>query len=210
MNKLVLINQSSGYLTIDTLNAYTTKYDAVVLIAGSVGNSERKLNPTVKINKIVAYNKSSAIKRILTWVIAFVQIFFLLAFKYRKYEVVYVTNPPISYFASLILKNPFSVIVYDTYPDALRNIGIKQGHWLYDMWSKWNRKLFNRAKCVYTLSDGMAHQLTTYVDRNKIKVIQLWPASESFSPINKPENFFVKRHHLDDKFVVLYSGNIMQ
>lgn len=208
MKKLVLINQSTGYLTIDTVNAYATKYDKVVLLAGRIGEAERKLKPDIQVKKIIAYNKTSAIKRILTWVIAFVQIFFLLALKYRKYEVVYVTNPPISYLASLILGNPFSVIVYDTYPDALRNIGIKQGHWLYEMWSKWNRKLFNKAKRIYTLSEGMAQQLTTYVDRSKIKVTPLWPVSESFMSIKKTDNMFVKKYHLEDKFIVLYSGNM--
>lgn len=208
MNKLVVINQSVGYLTIDTVNAYATQYDEIALITGRVGQSERKLNDSIKIEKIIAYNKSSVIKRILTWVIAFIQIFFLLCFKYRKYEVVYVTNPPISYLASLILKRPFSVIVYDTYPDALRNVGIKKGHWLYEMWSKWNRKLFNNAKCVFTLSEGMAQQISNYVDRSRIKVVPLWPASESFAPINKEDNPFVLKHSLKDKFVVLYSGNM--
>lgn len=208
MSKIVLINQSTGYLTIDTVNAYASKYEEVVLIAGRITEAERKLNSKIRVKKIIAYNKTSAIKRILTWLIAFVQIFCLLAFKYRKYEVVYVTNPPISYLSSLILKNPFSVIVYDTYPDALRNIGIKQGHWLYELWCKWNRKLFGRAKCVYTLSEGMANQLTAYVELGKIKVVPLWPASESFTKIDKCKNPFVQKHSLEDKFVVLYSGNM--
>lgn len=208
MTKLVVINQSVGYLTIDTVNAYATQYDEVVLITGRVGQSERMLNSSIKVEKIIAYNKASAIKRIMTWMIAFIQIFFLLALKFRKYEVVYVTNPPVSYLASLILKRTFSVIVYDTYPDALRNIGIRQGHWLYELWGKWNRKLFNKAKCVFTLSEGMALQISNYVDRSRIKVVPLWPASESFSPIKKEDNPFVLKHSLKDKFVVLYSGNM--
>lgn len=208
MSKIVFINQSTGYLTIDTINAYTSKYENLVLITGTIGKSERRLNQIVEVEKIVAYDKSNAIKRIITWIIAFFQVFCLLLFKYRKYEVVYFTNPPISYLASFILRNPFSVVVYDAYPDALRNIGIKQGHWFYDMWSKWNYKLFNKAKRIYTLSEGMAHQLTAYVERSKIKVIPLWPASDSFSPIEKEKNIFVKKHHLKDKFVVMYSGNM--
>ena len=208
MRKLIFINQSAGYLTIDTINAYSTRYNDVALITGRIIDTERKLDKSIKVEKIIAYNKSSAIKRILTWIVGFIQILCLLAFKYRKYEVVYVTNPPISYLASLILKNPFSIIVYDTYPDALRNIGIKQGHWLYNLWSKWNRKLFKKAKCIYTLSEGMADQLSTYVERECIKVVPLWPASESFTPIEKEYNPFIKKHGLQDKFVVLYSGNM--
>lgn len=208
MKKIVIVNQSVGYLTIDTVNAYTTKYDEVILVAGKINIVERKLERSVKIERIITYDRSSVLKRIITWIIGFIQLFSLLAFKYRKHEVMYVTNPPISYLASLVLKNPFSIIVYDTYPDALRNIGIKQGNWLYNLWSKWNRKLFKKAKCIYTLSEGMADQLSTYVDRECIEVIPLWPASESFTPIEKEYNPFIKEHGLQDKFVVLYSGNM--
>lgn len=208
MKKLLFINQSVGYLTIDTVNAYATKYEEVILAAGIVGSSERKLADNVKIEKIIAYNKKSALMRIFTWVGAFIQILMLLTFKHRKCDIVYVTNPPISYLASLILNRSFSVIVYDTYPDALRNIGIKQGHWLYELWSKWNRKLFNKAKCIYTLSEGMAQQISIYVDRNRIKVVPLWSASEAFAPVEKKDNPFVLKNDLDNKFVVLYSGNM--
>lgn len=208
MKRVVLINQSAGHLMVDIANAYAEVYDEVVLLAGRVTEVERKLSSVVKISKLVRYNRSSAIKRMITWFAAFFQIFFRLLFKYRKYEVVYVTNPPMSYLASLILKNPFSVIVFDTYPDALRNIGIKQGHWLYNLWSKWNRKLFAKASQVYTLSQGMADQLTIYVGRERIKVVPLWPSSESYAPIAKTNNPFVKEHHLEDKFVVMYSGNM--
>ena len=208
MKKLLFINQSVGYLTIDTVNAYATKYDQVILVAGKIGSSERKLADNVKIEKIIAYNKKSVLMRIFTWIGAFVQILILLVFKHRNCEIVYVTNPPVSYLASLILNRPFSVIVYDTYPDALRNIGIRQGHWLYELWSKWNRKLFNKAKHIFTLSEGMAQQISNYVDRNRIKVVPLWAASESFSPMDKKDNSFVLKNALENKFVVLYSGNM--
>lgn len=208
MKRVVLINQSASYLMVDIVNAYADEYDEVVLLTGKLKETERRLSDMVKVSKLVAYDRSSALKRILTWVVAFVQIFFKLLFKYRGYEVVYVTNPPLSYLASLVLCNPFSVIVFDTYPDALRNIGIKQGHWLYNLWSKWNRKLFRKARKVYTLSEGMACQLTNYVEREQIKVVPLWPASEAFAPIAKEKNPFALEHHLENKFVVMYSGNM--
>ena len=208
MKQLALINQSTSYLTIDIANAYASKYDEVVLIAGRVGDSERKLDASIKVHPICAYNKTSALRRMWTWLIATIQIFFLLLIKFRKHEIVYVTNPPMSYLCSLFLRRPFSVIVYDTYPDALRNIGIKQGHWLYELWSSWNRKLFFRASCVYTLSDGMAEQLTKYVDRSHIKVVPLWPGSDAFAPIEKTENPFVIEHNLQNKFIIMYSGNM--
>lgn len=208
MKKIVLINQSSSYLMIDIVNAYADKYEDVVLITGKITEYERKLYKNVKIDKIIAYNRKSIVKRIFTWSIAFIQILFKLLFKYRKYDVVYVTNPPISYLSSLIVNNPFSVIIFDTYPDALRNIGIRKGHMLYDIWCKWNIKLFAKAKNIYTISNGMAEQLSEYVDRNHIKIINLWCSSENFKPIEKDQNPFIIQHNLQDKFIVMYSGNM--
>lgn len=136
--KIILINQSSSYLTIDIANVYTEHFEAV----SDIGKDKKDLSDRVIIDKLTKYNKSSTLKRVYTWIISFIQILFKLLFKYRKYEVVYVTNPPISYLVSLFVKNPFSIIVFDTYPNALRNIGIREDHWLYKIWSRWNRKVY--------------------------------------------------------------------
>lgn len=208
MKRVVLVNQSTGYLMIDIVNAYAEVYDEVVLLAGSIKVTERQLDEKVKVKKIVTYSRSSSIKRLLTWGWGTLQIFNRLLFKCRKYEVVYVTNPPMAYLSSLIVKNPFSLIVYDTYPDALENIGIKKNNLIHKQWSKWNKKLFAKATKIVTLSDGMADCLANYVERSKIQVVPNWSSKASFGPVTKAENPFVKEHVLEDKFTVLYSGNM--
>lgn len=208
MKKVVLVNQSTGYLMVDIVNAYASKYDEVALIAGSIKLNERKLNQDVKTDKIVAYNRTSGIKRILTWLLGTFQIFFKLLFKYRGWYVVYVTNPPMSYLLALLLNNRFSVIVYDIYPDALANIGIKPNNFFFRKWVEWNKKLFEKAESVVTLSEGMKKQLHNYGREDKIVAISNWPASGKLQPIDKCTNPFIKEHNLSNKFIVLYSGNI--
>lgn len=205
---VVLINQSTGYLMIDIVNAYAVQYDQVALIAGSIKDSERSLADKVHIDKIVVYDRSSAIRRILTWLFGTMQILFKLIFKYRQYEVVYVTNPPMSYLLAYFIHRPYSIIVYDIYPDALKNIGITEHHPIYRLWVKWNKSLFAKAKKVITLSEGMGKVLELYVNRSQIKVIYNWSASDKLHPIEKTANPFVKQHELEDKFIILYSGNI--
>lgn len=208
MKKMVLINQSTGYLMIDIVNAYADRYDSVSLIAGSIKMTERSLKDIVKVDKIIAYNRESFLKRLFTWCWGTIQIFFKLLFKYRGYEIVYVTNPPMCYLLPLLLRRPFSVIVYDIYPDALRNIGVKENNWLYKQWAGWNRIIFSRALKVVTLSEGMGKVLEKYVNKDQIRVIPNWAASVKFRPIKKSDNRFIQRHSLDGKFIVLYSGNI--
>ena len=153
MKKIVFVNQSSGYLLTDVLDVYAKEYDEVALIYGTIKENERKLDARIKLDKICAYDRSSAIGRIKTWGKAAWQIYRKLKRDYKDYEIVYVTNPPMAYLCSLRLKNPFSVIVFDTYPDALSNIGIRKGNPLFNMWAGWNRKLFLKAKRVFTLSE---------------------------------------------------------
>lgn len=206
--KVVLINQSTRHLMIDIANAYAEKYDEVVLFEGVVEEYERPLDKKVKRVKIKTYNRSSGAKRMFTWGVASLQILFKLMFGYKGYEVVYFTNPPMSYFAQLFVKKRFSIVVYDIYPDALRNIGMKEDGWIYKRWAKINRKIYAKAEWIYTLSDGMADVLTKYVDRSKIKIVPNWSFTEKFAPIPKAENPFAVEHHLQDKFVVMYSGNM--
>lgn len=208
MRKLVIVNQSTGFLTVDLANACATSYDKVVLMAGRVSTIERPLDEQVSLSKIVAYNRTSAIRRILTWGIGTLQILIKLWLKYRDYEVMYITNPPMSYLCALLLRHPYSIVVYDVYPDALKNIGISERSWLYRLWVKWNKKLFSQAKQVFTITRGMQQLITQYVAKDRIKVVYNWSASMAFAPIPKKDNKFIKQHQLNGKFIVLYSGNI--
>ncbi|MCS3059344.1 hypothetical protein [Bacteroides salyersiae] len=75
MKKVVLINQSTGYLMVDIVNAYASKYDRVSLMAGSIKVTERSLKDGVEVDKIIAYNRDSSLKRIFTWCWGTIQIF---------------------------------------------------------------------------------------------------------------------------------------
>ena len=207
-DRVLLINQSAGYLMVDIVNAYAQKYSDVVLLTGSYNTQDRELNKSVKIHKIAVYIRSSFFMRALTWLIATLQIFFLLLWKYRHYKIIYVTNPPMSYFPSLILKCQYSIIVYDVYPNALNNIGIYKSSWMYKVWVKINKRIYRAADKVYTLSNGMATLLLEYCDENKIEVIRNWAGIESLQRIDKAKNPFIREHNLFSKFVVMYSGNI--
>lgn len=208
MKKVVLVNQSSGYLMVDIVNAYAKHYDEVVLLAGSIRVLERPLNEKVRVRHIMSYNRNSSSRRMVSWLWSSVQVFFLLLFKYRKFETIFVTNPPFAYLTGLILKREFSVIVYDTYPDALKNIGISENNPIYTAWEGMNRMIFGKAKNIFTLSESMALQLSEYVPKERITVIPNWSGSTKFGPVSREENPFIADNKLERKFVVLYSGNI--
>lgn len=208
IKKVLIVNQNSGYLTIDVANAFTEVYDEVVVMYGSNRVTERKLHPKIKIQQTIVYNRTSTLKRLWTWGLCTVHLFFLLLWKYRGFKVLYYSNPPMSYINALLFSNPFSVVIFDTYPDALKLVGFKETSFAYRLWKSVNQKVFSKAEQIITLSNGMKNQLFQYVDAEKIKVVSIWPASENFKPVSKSENPFLKKHGLQDKFIVLYSGNM--
>lgn len=208
MKKIVLVNQSSGFLVVDDLNAYCTKYDRVSILCGRLHPGVRSVNPKIKVDKICRYDKSSSVKRMMTWVWGSIQVFFKLLFKYRGWEVVYYTNPPMACFSAMFLRNRFRIVEYDIYPDALKTIGIEETSFIYKLWGRIKKRLYSKAEKIYTLSEGMKEILTAYGPAKKIKVVPLWSASDDFKPVAKEDNVFVKQNHLEGKFIVMYSGNI--
>ena len=206
--KILIVNQNSGYLTIDVANAFKEEYDDVVVMYGLNRVTERSFHPDIVIQNTINYDRSSNVKRLWTWGICTIHLFLLLLFKYRGYHVLYFTNPPMSYFNALFFNNPFGIVVFDTYPDALKLTGIKESSFVYQIWKNVNKKVFTKAIHIITLSEGMKKQLSNYVANEKVKVVSVWSASDKFKPIEKKSNPFLEKHNWVDKFIVLYSGNM--
>lgn len=206
--KIVFINQATGYLTIDIINAFAKNFDETALITGSIRVQDIPLNPNVKISNIAKYDRGNTRKKMLSWLIGTVQIFFHLLFKYRGYEIFYITIPPSAYLLSLILPNKFSILVFDVYPDVLKIYNINESKWIYRAWTGWNKKLFKKAHRLYTIGEGMKNLLAQYTDAKNIFIIPNWSGLTKIKPVAKSENQFVIQNNLQDKFIVQYSGNI--
>lgn len=206
--KIVFINQAVNFLTVDIVNSFTEKFDDVSLITGNIHTQGTALNPMVKIDKLIKYNEKSFVTKTYSWSIATIQLFFKLLFNYRRHEVFFVSIPPMSYLLMLFFRNRFSILIWDVYPDTLNIYGIGERNPLFKFWSWANKKIFKKAYCIFTIGYTMADLLSKYIDKGQIKIIRLWTTFENFKLVEKADNFFVKEHQLQDKFVVQYSGNI--
>ncbi len=206
--KIVFVNQSTGYLTIDIINSFAKHFDEVHLIYGNIRVQDVPLDPKVTYSRIVQKSRTSHLTRFLAWFVASVQVFFLLLFRFRKHEIYYVSLPPFAYLGSLFLGNKFSLLMFDVYPDVLKMIRIGPRNPVYWLWAMCNRRLFARAHRIYTIGDALADLMAQYAPREKIHVIPLWTGLANVQPIPKNENPFIREHGLVGKFVVQYSGNI--
>lgn len=208
---IVVINQDVGYHTIDIINTFyeSGKYDKIALITGRVVKMVRQLKTDITISKIKKYDRKTVFRRLFSWTVATFQITFLLLTKYRNYYVMYISNPPTNVFSILFCKQNFSSLIFDVYPDALVATNfIKESSFAFKTWSAMNKKFFAKAETVFTITEGMKKQIANYVEEPKIQVVSLWSNDFIEIPKNKEDNKFIKKYNFENKFIVMYSGNI--
>lgn len=208
MKKITLINQDSGYLMIDLANDYHSKGYNTTLIAGRIVERDVPLNTGVRVIKIAKYNRTTNLKRLWTWFAATIQIWFVVLFRGRKSHLLIVSNPPLAPVLPLLLPNTYSLLIFDLFPDALSEYGfVNEKSLIVKLWARANKKVYAKAKKIFTLTSGMTKAMGKYIAPDKIDIVPLWTNNTFLKPVAKNSNPFIKQHRLEGKFVVLYSGN---
>lgn len=206
--KIVIVNQATSHQTIGMCNAFADRFETVALITGSIHTQGEELYDSIKITKINKWAERPPRKKLQSYLIACWKIYWLLLFKYRDYEVYFVSIPPMAYLLKIALPHRFSMLIWDVYPDVLKITGMKESHPVYKLWAKLNNIVFRKAFRLYTIGERMADLLAKYVDRKKILITPIWSIFQSNGKVEKANNPFVKEQNLQNKFVVQYSGNI--
>lgn len=212
MNKILLVNQHVVPIFIDVANALQNESAQVTLLTGHVEKGGVDLSPKIKVINSIRYSRKNTFTRLFTWILFGVHYFFYLAFNSGSKKVVVTTNPPlalvVTYLLAKVTKNPFHIILYDLYPDALVQTNLARAdNLLIRTWGKLNGKMFRNAASVITLSESMKEAALRY-GAARFTVIPNWADTTYLKPFAKNENEFVVRHQLMDKTVILYSGNM--
>ena len=129
--------------------------------------------------------------------------------------IIYTSEPPFlplaGWLLHLVTRTPFITILYDLYPDILIEIGaLSSRNILIRIWKRINKWMLRDAQEIIVLSDAMADKIKQSLpkeDHQKISIIPSWADPNIIKPIPKSMNWFAKKHKLENKFVVLYSGN---
>lgn len=206
--KIIIINQAVNYLTIRISNVFNQKFKEVILITGSVHEQGESLSKNIHIENINSYIEKSTGKKFISYLIACWKIFLIIKFKYRKHELFFISLPPMAYLLNIVLKNRFSIIIWDVYPDVLKITGMKESNIIFKIWSWLNRISFRKAFRIFTVSEKMADLLQKYVKRENIIIQPLWSIFRNKNLVPKTKNPFIKIYGLAEKFVIQYSGNI--
>jgi len=194
---------------VDIIHAFQEKYEDITLITGDLNLRNNKLPEKVKLARIIPPKRSSTGQRLFTWLLGFFQIFWHLLRQPSTAELFIVSNPPLTVFLPLFFRNKFTLLIFDVYPDALHEHKlIKPKSLIYKVWSKTNKKVFKQAKRIFTLTEGMKNKVAQYVESENILVVPVWTDTSFLSPLKRSKNKFIKQHGLEDKFVIMYSGNL--
>lgn len=211
---VLLINQLAIPVFQDVANAFAARGYEVTVFTGQVEDNPTPLHESIRIVKAARYHRSSIMHRLSSWLLFSAQAFLYLLFVRRVTHILVVTNPPIApaivSFMARLKGIEYSVLVYDLYPEALQQAGFSTDQSLiFRSWKVVNPWVFNRARCVITLSQSMKQAVSRYIVNNeRVHVIYNWADTRYIKPIPKDENNFLRAHGITSQLVVIYGGNM--
>lgn len=161
-------------------------------------------------------DKNSKLGKILNSLSYFISIVFKLLSSKDGHPLLIVSNPPFLPIAGFLFKKiknqKYVFLIHDIYPDIAVRLGyLKEDSFIVKIWNKINYMILKNAEEVIVLGEYMAKILEKKylpIDNIKIKIIQNWANEKIILPLKKEDNWFVKRYNLENKLVILYSGNI--
>jgi glycosyltransferase involved in cell wall biosynthesis len=129
--------------------------------------------------------------------------------------VMVVTSPPLLPYvvavACRLRRTPFVLIAHDIYPEALTATGLLgPKHPIVRLMGAINRQLFLKASHICVLGRDMEQLLLARAPeaQDRISLIPNWGDTDIISPEPKSENKLLAELGLQEKFVVLYAGNL--
>lgn len=210
--KYIYIVQVTRQLSIDILNNFIKEGAEVELITGVIEPNYEVLNANVKVKLITKYNNQSGFKRLYTWSIFTIRSFFIVLFKSSKNELILVTTPPFIVFLGTFFfrlrKQKYHLIIWDLYPDVLVNMVVMKAKAnTIKVWQQLNKSCFTKATTIFTLGKHLSTAISNYTHK-PISIIPNWTNTNFVKPMLRSENLFAKKHGLENKLVVMYSGNM--
>lgn len=128
-------------------------------------------------------------------------------------DIVFVPSPPLTngvagYIIAKRFGVPFIYNVQDIYPDIAIRLGILKNPRLIALFQRMERFVYRKARTVSVISQGFRRNLLAKgVPEEKIAVIPNFVDTDFIHPLPR-QNAFSRQHGLDERFVVLFAGNV--
>lgn len=158
-------------------------------------------------------NRDSKIGRLLNYITFTTSVFFNLLFKKNYDKILFVSNPPLVPFIGYLIKKlrgkNYIYLVHDIYPDVAEKLGvIKKRSIISKVMNYMNKKIYTNAERIIALGKDMKSVIADKgVDEEKIEIVTNWADSRVNYEKEVDKNFY-KKYRLENKFNILYTGNI--
>jgi colanic acid biosynthesis glycosyl transferase WcaI len=131
----------------------------------------------------------------------------------RDFDVMFVPSPPLTiglsaWILRLFRRKPFVYNVQEIYPDVAVSLGMLKNKGMIRFFEGMELFIYKRAQVITVISERFRQRLLVKgVADKKLRVIPNFVDTDFMQPGNR-QNPFSEAHELNDKFVVLYAGNI--
>ena len=131
----------------------------------------------------------------------------------RKADIIITISPPlglglISCIISKIKRIPFIFHIQDLQPDAAVKLGMIKNKKLINILYRIERFIYKKACLVSVIGSGMEERVISKgFTKEKVTLFPNWVDTDFIRPLPR-QNRFRKKFKLDDRFIVLYAGNI--
>jgi len=146
--------------------------------------------------------------------VSFVATSFVHALKGKRPDIIFLTAPPLPVAVPAALlgwlhRVPVVLNLQDILPDAAVHLEILTNPKLIRIFSILEKFAYRTATKISVIADGFIKNLRKKgVSESKIELIPNWVNVDFIKPLPKEYNAFRQEHGLNEKFVVMYSGNI--
>lgn len=161
-----------------------------------------------------SFGKASLFRRIAAGMLFVFQCIFKGVFVRRLDRILVSTSPPICLIAALVIhavrRAPIKFWVMDLNPDQMIALGrLKSNSLPARIFDRFNRLLLRQSDAVIVLDRFMAGRINRKTDvSGKMRVIPPWPHDEHLEPVAHELNPFRSRHGLNNRRVIMFSGNL--
>ncbi len=98
----------------------------------------------------------------------------------------------------------------DLFPDTGILFGlVKENGWAHRICGFLTRRYLRSARGIVAISPYMVDRITYYgVAQERLHVVPVWAVGKDLRPMGRDANGFLREHKLQDKFVIMFSGNL--
>ncbi|MCK4628834.1 MAG: glycosyltransferase family 4 protein, partial [Sedimentisphaerales bacterium] len=168
--------------------------------------------PVIRVPLYPSHNKSS-FKRILSYLSLSLSQSMIGPFAVNKADVAYVSQGPAtiglpSLIHKLFRKIPFVYSIQDLWPDSLSSTEMFDNSFGLRLIDKWCKYIYKNAAKIVVIAPGMKERLIERgVPEDKIEVIYNW-CDDALICREKPDEELKKQLGLDDRFNIIFAGNM--